>query len=461
MNELCTKTAMELAAMIRAGDVASREVVDAHLQRIEEVNGYVNALTLTLADAARTAAIAADSASKADRARPLHGVPFTIKENIDLLGTPTTDGLPAKAEAMPTRNAPIVERMLGAGAIPLGRTNMPELGARLDTDNPLRGRTRNPWNGALTPGGSSGGEGAAIATGMSPLGLGNDIGGSVRNPAYCCGIASLKPSIGRLPFVLSIEPVDMGLPMALLTDGPMARSVADLRQGLAVMAGRHIEDPQSVDAPLTGPLPNPLTAALVTEVPGCILPDATVKAIRHAGAALADQGWRVEEAQPPELERVTEIWGKIVTGAVDVATQEFVQPRVFEYLQRLEGYLAPESMPVNEAHMERRRLRRLWSAFLTRYTVAIGPTWTTLPWPIDADLDSNAGAKLMVDTIRFITPGNLLGIPAVALPTGVDNGLATGVQIYAELYREDLCLLAAAEIERHCPAPTPIDPVRT
>ena len=461
MNELCTKTATQLAGMIRAGDISSREAVDAHLERIEEVNGYVNAVTLTLTDAAQAAAKTADNAGEADRARPFHGVPFTIKENIDLLGTPTTDGLPVKAEAMPARNAPIVERMLHAGAIPLGRTNMPELGARLDTDNPLRGRTRNPWNGGLTPGGSSGGEGAAIATGMSPFGLGNDIGGSVRNPAYCCGIASLKPSIGRLPFVLSIEPVDLGLAMALLSDGPMARSVADLRQGLAVMAGRHIEDPQSVDAPLTGPLPNPLTAALVTEVPGCALPDATVKAIRQAGAALADQGWRVEEAEPPELERVTEIWGKIVTGIVDDATQEIVQPRVHDYLQRLEGYLEPESMPVNEAHAERRRLRRLWSAFLTRHTVAIGPTWTTLPWPIDADLDSNAGVKLMIDTIRFITPGNLLGIPVVALPTGVDDGLATGVQIYADLYREDLCLLAAAEIERRCPAPTPIDPVRT
>ena len=460
MHELCSKTAMQLAGLIRAREVSSQEVVEAHLGRIAEVNGYVNAITLILADAARAAAVAADKADAWERARPLHGVPFTVKENIDLLGTPTTDGLPAKAEAMPTRNAPIVERMLRAGAIPIGRTNMPELGLRLDTDNPLRGRTRNPWHGALTPGGSSGGEGAAIATGMSPFGLGNDIGGSLRNPAYCCGIAALKPSIGRVPFTPSMEPLDLGLANALLTDGPMARSVVDLRQGLAILAGRHPEDPQSVDAPLRGPVPNPRRAALVTAVPGCQLPPATVAEIQRAGAVLADQGWRVEEAQPPELERVTDIWGKVVVGIVDETARAVLRPEVFQYVQRLTSHLDPGAMPVAQVHVERRLLRRLWSAFLSRYTVAVGPTWTTLPWPIDADLDADDGARLMVDTLRFITPGNLLGLPAVALPTGTDQGLATGVQIYAELYREDLCLLAAEEIERHCVTPTPIDPVR-
>ena len=171
---------------------------------------------------------------------------------------------------------------------------MPEMGGRLDTDNSLRGRTRNPWNGALTPGGSSGGEGAAVAMGMSPLGLGNDIGGSLRNPAYCCSVAALKPmkpSIGRIPYVLPMEPLDIGLANAFLSDGPMARSVADLRQGLAILAGRHLADPQSVDAPLQGPVPNPRTAALVTEVPGCQLPAVTVAEIRRAGAILTHRGW--------------------------------------------------------------------------------------------------------------------------------------------------------------------------
>ena len=326
MNELNKKSAGELAALIKEKQVSSTEVVEAHLKRIEEVNPDVNAITLALGETALAAAKKADHASDSERERTFHGVPFTIKENIDLIGTPTTNGIPLMAEAMPPRNAPIVDRMLAAGAIPSGRTNLPELGMRLYTDNHLRGRTFNPWNKNLTPGGSSGGEGAAIATGMSPFGLGNDIGGSLRNPAYCCGIASLKPSIGRLPFVNSIEPVDMGISGAFLTDGPMARSVDDLRNGLKVMSGRHIDDPQSVDAPLTGVIPDKPKAALIREIPGFKLTDATLREIDRAGSILADRGWIVEEKQAPEVPRVYEIWGTVLNNGMMGA----IPPEVFK-----------------------------------------------------------------------------------------------------------------------------------
>ena len=257
MNELNQKSASELANLIQNKEVSSKEVVQAHLDRIYEVNPEINAVTVVLEESALEMAEKADSTSLDTKDRPFHGVPITIKENIDFVGTPTTNGLPLLAESMPPRNAPLVDRMLNAGAIPIGRTNMPEMGMRLDTDNPLRGRTFNPWNKAVTPGGSSGGEGAAIASGMSPFGIGNDIGGSLRNPAYCCGITSIKPSIGRIPFVRTIAPFeDMGISSAFLSDGPMARSVKDLRMGLSVMSGRHIDDPQSIDCLLyTSPSP--------------------------------------------------------------------------------------------------------------------------------------------------------------------------------------------------------------
>ena len=269
-GELWRKSASELAQRIRRRETTSREVVEAYLARIEDVNGHVNAITVVLAESALAAADAADQATPTG---PLHGVPFTIKENIDCVGSPTTDGVPAFAERLPSRDAPVVSRMKGAGTIPLARTNLPEFGSRLDTDNPLRGRTRNPWDGARTPGGSSGGEGAALATGMTPIGLGNDIGGSVRNPAYCCGIASLKPTQGRIPRASAFEPQDMGMSgQAMLVEGPMARSVADLRLALSILAGRDIRDPRSVDAPLQGPAPTRRRAALVTQVPEIELP---------------------------------------------------------------------------------------------------------------------------------------------------------------------------------------------
>ena len=461
MDSLCTKSATELADLISKKETSSKEVVEAHINRISEVNPYLNAITLTLEESAIEAAEKADNANEEERNKPFHGVPFTIKENIDFKGTPTTQGVPLLAESMPPRNAPIVDRMIKSGAIPIGRTNLPEMGMRLDTDNPLRGRTFNPWNKGLTPGGSSGGEAAAIATGMSPFGLGNDIGGSLRNPAYCCGIASLKPSIGRIPFVSSIEPfVDLGASVAFLSDGPMARSVNDLRAGLTIMAGRHIEDPQSVDAPLIGSVPESPKAALVKDISNFNLPDATKKEIEKAGSILSRNGWSVEEVEAPEVERVFEIWGTVLnSGMLEAMPDEMFKQETAVYLKRFSEPFINNGISLDEALLERRRLRRLWSSFLTDYTVCIGPTWCNLPWPIDTDLDPVKGDSVLKESFIFIAPGNCLGIPSVALPMGVADGLPTGIQIYSELYREDLCLLAAEIIEKERDCPTPIDPV--
>ena len=461
MDRLCKKSASELAELVRSKEASSKEIVEAHFNRIKEVNPDINAITRTLEESALKLADEADSAGEEERKRPFHGVPFTIKENIDFMGTPTTNGIPLLAESMPPRNAPIVDRMLGAGAIPIGRTNLPEMGMRLDTDNPLRGRTFNPWNKALTPGGSSGGEAASIATGMSPFGLGNDIGGSLRNPAYCCGIASLNPSIGRIPFVNSIEGfIDMGISGAFLSDGPMARSVEDLRTGLSIMAGRHIDDPQSVNTPLSGPIPEKPKAALVKEIANFNLPDATKREIDKAGAILSNSGWSIEEVEAPEVERVYEIWGTVLnSGMLDAMPEEVFKPETAAYLHRFAEPFLSNDLNLDQALIERRRLRRLWSAFLTDYQVCIGPTWANLPWPIDTDLDPEKGIDTLRQSFSFIAPGNCLGLPSVALPMGVDNGIPTGVQIYSELYREDLCLLAAELIQKEAPCPTPIDPV--
>jgi len=460
MNELCRHSATELAAMIRKGVVSSREVVEAHLARIDEVNESINAVAVTLTDRALVAADAADSADAAARARPLHGVPFTIKENIDCAGTPTTQGVPAFAQAVASVDAPIVERMQAAGAVPIARTNLPELGSRLDTDNPLHGRTYNPWNRAVTPGGSSGGEAAAIATGMSPIGLGNDIGGSVRNPAYCCGIAAIKPTVGRVPLVTSMDPLDGGIAFEFESDGLLARTIEDLRTGLAIIAGRHPGDPKSVDVPLVGPPPKAMTAALVTSVPGVVLPDVIVREIERAGEMLAAQGWRVEPAQPPELENVVRMWGQVLTTDFSAEPLEAIASRsVVRLMSGFAEYFDHDRRTLDRLLTERRRLRRLWSAFFAEHIVCVGPTWTCRQWPIDSDLVPGTGVELMVDSLRFVAPGNGLGIPGVAVPTGVHDGLPTGVQIYADLFRDDLCLMAAECIERAAGMAIPIDPV--
>ncbi len=458
MTDLTTLTASELASLIRERKVSSAEVVQAHLARIEAVNEQVNAVTVVLSESALEAAKKADSGA-ADG--PLHGVPFTIKENIDCVGTATTNGVPALAESMPTRDAPVVERMKAAGAIPIGRTNLPEMGLRLSTDNPLRGRTLNPYDPDLTAGGSSGGDAAALATGMTPFGLGNDIGGSLRNPAYCCGITSLKPTTGRIPRAGSIEPLDAGMAVqAMLVEGPMTRSVADLEVGLRVLAGRDIRDPRSVDAPLLGPAPASRRAAIVTEVPGGDVPQATVAAVRKAGDALRDAGWEVVNAEPPELEAVQQNWAEVIATDFSVLLpmiQPIIRAPLHASLQELCARFDTSNKPSSMLHAERSRLGRLWSAFFAEFPVVVGPTWTRLPWPRDADVEPG-GLDVVLDAIRFITPGNVLGLPSVAMPTGLADGLPTGVQVYADLWREDLCLEAAGAIENAVGAPLPVSP---
>ncbi len=458
-DELWRKSASKLAQMIRERDVSSREVVQAHLERIEAVNAKINAVTIALADTALTAADHADANAPSG---PLHGVPFSVKENIDCLGSATTHGLAQFTAAMPTADSPVVARMKRAGAIPLARTNLPELGLRIATDNPFRGRTNNPWAADRTAGGSSGGEAAALATGMTPLGFGNDLGGSLRNPAYCCGITSLKPTTGRIPWALSLPPNDQPISYRLMVaEGPMARSVADLKLVLPLLAGREPRDPMSVTVPLEGPAPAAKNIALVTEIPGVSLPTATVAAVRRAGDILTASGWSSVETQAPELELVHELWGHLLARDI-----EQMIPRLAPLMSAAPGRLLHgivERFPATamshvELHTERDRMCKAWSAFFEQHPLVIGPIWTDLPFVHDADLDLDHGAETTLDRLRFITPGNLLGIPAIPVPMGESDGLPTGVQIYADRWREDLCLQAAAELEAAVAPVCPIDP---
>ncbi len=457
---LWKESATSLAAMIRNKEVSSREVVDAHLRRIEAVNPKLNAVTIALEESALAAADRADASAPTG---PLHGVPFSIKENIDCVGSPTTSGVTVFAEAMPPIDSPVVTRMKAAGAIPLARTNMPEMGLRITTDNPLRGRTLNPWTQTRTAGGSSGGEGSAIAAGMSPIGLGNDIGGSVRNPAVCCGIASLKPSAGRIPHALSLPPSDNnGLAGQLMAvEGPMARHIADVKLGYEILSGRDPRDPVSVDAPLYAAIPDNRQVALVTDIPGITLPDYIVASVRRAGEALTATGWQTEEVSPPELERVTELWGHVLTDEFAPVIDQFgtfMSAPAVGLLQKLIEMYPPENLPSALLHAERWRLCKAWSEFFAEYPLVVGPTWTDIPFEHDADLAED-GAETTVNRLRFITPANLLSLPSAAVPTGVHDGFPMGVQVLADRWRDDLSLEGAAAIERSLGAITPIDPV--
>ena len=332
---------------------------------------------------------------------------------------------------------------------------------RITTDNPLHGRTLNPWNADRTPGGSSGGEASALASGMSPLGLGNDIGGSVRNPAFCCGVASLKPSAGRIPHASSIPPEDSRLAaQLLLTEGPMARHVKDLRLAYETLSGRDSRDPQSTDAPLYGPDVKK-RAAIVTDIPGVELPESTRDALLQAAIALKEMGWETVEIQPPELAHVHEVWMHHLSADFKPLLGDMsavMTDAPLEFLRLLCERNDPAAVGLANIHAERNRLSRLWSEFFTANPIMVGPTWTGPQFEHDADINGVVGLELAIDLLRFISPANVLGLPSAAIPIGVTDGLPTGVQVYADRWRDDLALSGAEAIEAVVGQICPIDP---
>lgn len=462
-TELWRLSAMELAAAIRSRQVSSQEVVEAHLRRIEAVNPRVNAVPVVLADDALEAAKVADRRAAAGVELPaFHGVPFTVKSNLDVAGTPTTHGIRAMAEACPKHDAPVVERMKAAGAIPIGRSNMPDFGISWHTRSELYGATVNPWDASRTPGASSGGEGVALATGMSPMGLGNDTLGSLRWPAQCSGVAALKPTLGRIPDATSVDTssiVPIGLQLAAV-NGPLARRVADLRAAFGVLAGPTWRDPWTVPAPLRGPRSTrPIRVAVVLDPAGRGTARQVQDGVRKAASALTDAGYAVEEVEPPSIEAAA----KCLLDMLDLRTGWNLFPLpVGEDAKRwiaafLEVLGEPEPLANALSLVTRHTLLRAWGEFQETHPLILAPVGTDLPFEVGADR-APAGVAHNLRVMRMVMAVNALGLPAVAVPVGVENGLPQVVQLIGPRYREDLCLDAAETLEDRHGVITPIDP---
>jgi amidase len=459
MDELWRLGASELAALIHKREASSREVIDAHLERIDAVNPTVHAITVTLADDARAAADAADAALAAGEATgPLHGVPFTVKENIDLTGSSTTQGLVAFEGAVPPVDAPQVAQLKAAGAIPLARTNLPDFGLRWHTDNALRGPTVNPWDASRTPGGSSGGEGVSLATGMSPFGLGNDLGGSLRVPAQFNGIASIKPSIGRVPAATAFDPKDAPISIQLMAvEGPMARRVADVRLALENMCGPDARDPWYTPAPLGGPsLPRRVAVWHGGD-------DSDVDAgVDIAAGALADAGYEVEEIDVPAVDESLEVWADVLLS--DARMMLAVIGPLFGEDARsfLETALAERPDLDKDAYattlIARQGIVRAWSLFQVDHPLVLGPVCTRPPFEVGADLTGTDAVLQILASMRLVVAVNLTGLPAAVVPVGVANGLPQAVEIIGPKLREDACLDAAQAVEDRVASITPIDP---
>jgi amidase len=458
--------ARELAQAISSRKASSREVVEAHLRRVEAVNPAINAVTILLAEEALEAAEVADRRVAAGGdLPPLLGVPFTVKGNIDLLASPTTQGLKVSAEAYPTRDAPAIERLRAAGAIPLGHTNLANLAVRWHCVSEVWGATINPWNRSLTPGASTGGEAAALATGMTSLGVGADGLGSLRWPAQCCGVSALKPTLGRVPNASTIEPANQPIGAQLLVAvGPMARRVSDLRAAFEVMAGPTWRDPWCVPAPLRGPEPaRPVLVALVVDPCGRGVAPQIADGVRKAAAALEDSGYSVQEAEPPLIEEAaraalamlnTPECRAVILPMLDTLPAD--TRRFLSAFYDLAG--GPDPVAALSAFITRQSVLRAWGEFQETYTLILAPISTDIPFKADdSDLEHDQVAGT-IRNLRMTLAINALGLPAVAVPVGIGDGLPQVVQVIGPRYREDLCLDAAAVLEERLGILTPIDP---
>ncbi|MFE3256592.1 amidase family protein [Nocardia sp. NPDC059091] len=456
---LWARDAVSLAALIAEGAVTAAQVVEAHLERIEQVDSEIGALTTVFADTARAEAAAADRRAPTG---PLHGVPVTIKNNLDVAGSPTTWGVAAFGQAVAAADAPAVSALRRAGAIVIGRTNMPDFATRWHTDNDEAGPTVNPWNPTRSPGGSSGGDAAAVAAGMTPLGLGTDFGGSLRVPAAFCGVASLRTTPGRVAVASSLPGAAPAPTNQLFAaPGPLARTVRDLTTAFEVLSdSADLRDPGWI--PVRDATDTALPAIAVTL--GDDIDPQVRAALLGCADALERAGYPVAELDPPQLREVAADYGRLVSTEVVVQRREamrrvgsaglntFVDAAIdlFPPLD-LAGYMT--------ALGERLTRRAAWSRFLAEHPIVLGPVSDELPWPVGYDLGGTAQVATMYAAHRLTIAANYLALPAVTVPAGVSaEGLPIGVQLITGPFAERRALTAAAHIEAAFPMPTPISP---
>ena len=464
MQDLWRLSATDLASLIRSKKVSATEAATAALARLDAVNPKINAVIDHKPAEVLAQASAIDAAiGRGEDTGLLGGVPVTVKVNVDQQGFATTNGLKLQRDIVATSNSPVVDNLRKAGAVILGRTNCPAFSYRWFTTNQLHGDTKNPRDPGITPGGSSGGAGAAVAAGIGHIAHGTDIAGSIRYPAYACGVHGLRPTIGRIPAFNAALPERPIGPQISAVSGPLARTIGDIRIALAAMSTGDFRDPWWVPAPLEGP-------AVPKRVAMCLNPDGLdpvpeVKAaVADAGKRLARAGWIVEEisATPPlrePAELQTRLWlGDGYEAQLEMAEREG-DPGALACLRGNRAKVFPfDGAALSKALTRRATLTREWMAFFEQYAVLLMPVSGELPFPDQLDRRDDASfarvwhAQLTQIAIPF------MGLPGLTVSTGLVGRIPVGVQLVSGRYREDLCLAAGEAVEAGGTPSAVIDP---
>ena len=465
-QDLWRLSATQVAALVHSRQVSALEVAHAALARVAQVNPALNAIVEHRPDEVLAQARAVDEAiTRGDNPGPLAGVPVTTKVNIDQAGYATTNGLRSQQDLVAQSSSPVAESLLRAGAVLLGRTNTPAFSYRWFTGNQLHGVTRNPRDPALTPGGSSGGAAAAIASGMGHLAHGTDIAGSIRYPAYACGVHGLRPSFGRVAAWNASAGADRVIGGQLMAvSGPIARTIDDLWVGLQVMSRPDARDPWWVPAPLIGP-DLPRKAVVCLRPDGMDTAPEVCAALLDAAARLRDAGWEVVEVDtlPPLKEAVplqVALWmGDGYQGLVEAAQREGDIGAITALAGQAQRVQAMQVGDLSSALSRRLGIARAWQLYLEQHPVVLLPVSAELPFENDLDLRGPEAYERVWRAQLTMIALPLTGLPALTVSTSLAGRAPVGVQIVAGRFREDMCLAAGAAIEARGVPLAPVDPL--
>jgi amidase len=451
---IISASAGELAEAIRTKRMSSQEIVAAHLDRIAAVNPKLNAVVQVTADAARKDAAEADAAlARGEIKGPLHGVPVTIKDTLETAGVICTGGTKGRANYVPKADATAVARMRAAGAVILGKTNVPELAGALETDNLVYGRTNNPYDLARTPGGSSGGESAIIAACGSPLGLGTDAGGSIRGPAHFCGLAAIKPTSGRVPRTGQF-PRPMGARNWVFHVSLIARRVDDLALALPIIAGPDFRDYTIVDMPLRDmravKLPGLKLAFFDDDGAASPTPEIAA-AVRACAKAFSDAGVKVGEKRPPDAEKAATVYWDMSRGDGGAGTRAFLKSIGTDEISPLfETSLTKRAAPAFPTITGALGAFTQWDAYRNKMLEFI-EGYDALLSPVAPYVAPLHGTTFDDDKLRgagYMQMHNLTGWPSATVRVGTSpEGLPINVQVAARPWREDVALAMARHLE--------------
>ncbi|MBD3677106.1 MAG: amidase family protein [Rhodobacteraceae bacterium] len=453
MSDSIDQSAVQIAKAVREKTMSATDITRAHLERIDEVNPVINAIVQDCADEAIAAAEALDARiANGEDPGPLAGVPVTIKVNVDQVGHATTNGLKLLAGAIAEEDSPVVSNLRKAGAIIVGRTNTPAFSLRWFTKNDIHGQTLNPRNQDITPGGSSGGAAAAVAAGLCAIGHGTDIAGSIRYPAFACGLHGLRPTTGRVPAYNASAPDRLIGAQLMAVSGPIARSMADLSLAFRAMIASDMRDPWHRPVPFdSGPYEK--RAALTLAPDGMSISDHVSKALISAAKHLEEDGWIVEEVDCPPMRPAAEINAKLWVAEMELGVEALISQEGEQDSQFVFRQMSVDAGPIDletvmSALQSRIGLIREWEVFLQRHPLVICPVSGELPFDQQLDVRSEADFARVFEAQMPQRALPALGLPGLAVATGYANQRPVGVQLIGGQFREDLLLQAGATLEK-------------